>query len=318
MKDLIIHHDFNLDLKLYSIPKFFISQIKNDFSNICFQDINLEKNKDTVKIYFGNRIDNNIIQELENLKWIHLGCVGYDSIDLETLKSRNILITNSKGLLTNSMVELALNFITSLSRGMHHVNSLRQKNKLDRKNFDVYFETITNLSNQKVLICGYGEVGLKLAKVLSQLDMDIYTISRSQKSEYKNFSLDDLEDIVSEVHYIINLLPLTNDTEHIFDSRMFSKMNNVNFINLGRGNTVNEMDLLEAIKNKNLAGVGLDVFEREPLSNKSNLLNHENIIITPHIAGLDSKYWDRQLDLFSSNLKQYLTSNYLKMKNTII
>jgi phosphoglycerate dehydrogenase-like enzyme len=317
MNKITIYHDFNLELKLYSIPNFFIYQIKKEFPNVCFQDIDSIEDKDNVKIYFGNRINNKLIKQYKNLKWIHLGCVGYDSIDLDIIKSRNILMTNSGGLLTNSMVELALNFITSFSRGMQHINYLRHHNILDRKNFDKHYETVTNLTNQKVLICGYGAVGSKLAKILENLDMHIYTVSRSKLSKYKNFSIDDLERIIPEVNYIVNLLPLSCETKHLFDSKLFSKMKNVNFINLGRGQTVNEEDLLLAINNNNLNAAALDVFEKEPLSKESKLLNNQKIILTPHIAGLDSKYWNRQLDLFKYNLSAYLKEKNKLFKNKI-
>jgi len=317
MKNIIIYHDFNLDLKLYSIPNFFIHEIKKEFSNIFFKDVDLEENKENIEFFFGNRINNQNIKEYKNLKWIHLGCVGYDSLDLEILKSREIMMTNSKGLLTNSMVELAVNFITSFSRGIPFINSLRSNNLLDRKNFDRYFDRVTNLTNQKVLICGYGTVGKKLAKVLEQLDMEIYTVSRSKYDDYKNFSLNDIEGLVKQVDYIINLLPLNDETKYLFNSQLFSKMNDVSFINLGRGKTVNEKHLIEAINNGNLNSAALDVFEIEPLSSNNKLLDNDNIILTPHIAGLDSKYWHRQLYLFRYNLSAYIIDKNKSLKNKI-
>ncbi len=317
MNKITIYHDFNLELKLYSIPKFFIDQIKKEYSNVCFQDIDSVDDKDNVKVYFGNRINNKLIKQYKKLKWIHLGCVGYDSIDIEIIRSRNIIMTNSSGLLTNSMVELALNFITSFSRGIQHINSLRNKNKLNRKNFDKHYETVTNLNDQKVLICGYGNVGSKLAKVLESLDMDIYTISRSKSSNYKNFSIDDLDRIVPEMNYIVNLLPLSKETKYLFDSKLFKKMKNVNFINIGRGQTVVETDLLLALENSNLNAAALDVFEKEPLSKESDLFDNNRIILTPHVAGLDSRYWYRQLDLFKYNMRAYLTGKINSFKNKI-
>lgn len=317
MKKITIYHDFNLKLKLYTIPKFFIDQIKKEYSNVCFQDIDSVNDKENVKIYFGNRINNKLINQYKKLKWIHLGCVGYDSIDTEIIRSRNIIMTNSSGLLSNSMVELALNFITSFSRGMQHINSLRNKKKLDRKNFDKHYETVTNLNGQKVLICGYGNVGKKLAKVLESLEMDIYTISRSELSNYKNFSINDLDRVVPQMNYIVNLLPLSKETKYLFDSRLFKKMKNVNFINIGRGQTVVERDLMLAIENNNLNAAALDVFEKEPLSRESDLLNNNKIILTPHVAGLDSQYWNRQLDLFRHNMGAYLTDQIKSFKNKI-
>ena len=91
MNKIVIYHDFNLDLKLYSIPTFFIDQIKKEFPNVCFQDVDSEDDLDNVKVYFGNRINNKLIKQYKKLKWIHLGCVGYDSIDLENVDDVSIV-----------------------------------------------------------------------------------------------------------------------------------------------------------------------------------------------------------------------------------
>tara|TARA_B100001121_G_scaffold217915_1_gene191237 strand:- start:1394 stop:2350 length:957 start_codon:yes stop_codon:yes gene_type:complete len=317
MKALTIHHDFNLGLKLYKIPKIFSELIYKKFPNLILKDINLETDYHNVEIYFGNRIDNSSISKYINLKWIHLGCVGYDSIDIKELISREIIMTNSSGLLTNSMVEHLISVITNFSRGTHYIYQLRNKNSLDRKNFDLHFDNITNLKNQKILICGYGEVGSKLSKFLELMGMEIYTISRSKKSPYKNFKLDNLKSIISEVKYIVNLLPLNNETKYIFNDKIFQKMDKAYFINVGRGKTVDEAALIEAIDKKNIIAAALDVFESEPLNNNSMLLKNQNIYITPHIAGLDSNYWNRQLDLFTHNLKYYILNEYLSLKNKI-
>ena len=94
-------------------------------------------------------------------------------------------------------------------------------------------------------------------------------------------------------------------------------MKNVNFINIGRGQTVVERDLMLAIENNNLNAAALDVFEKEPLSRESDLLNNNKIILTPHVAGLDSQYWNRQLDLFRHNMGAYLTDQIKSFKNKI-
>ena len=317
MSALTIHHDFNLGLKLYTIPNFFSELIFKKFPNVTLKDIKFESDNLNVEVYFGNRINNSSISKYKNLKWIHLGCVGYDSIDLDELNSRDIIMTNSSGLLTNSMVEHLINVITNFSRGTHFIYQLRNKKSLDRKNFDLYFENITNLKNQKILICGYGDVGSKLSKFLELMGMEIYTISRSKSSPYKNFRLDNLKSIISEVKYIVNLLPLNNETEYIFNDQIFQKMDKAYFINVGRGKTVDETALLQAIDKKNIIAAALDVFESEPLNNNSMLLKNQNIYITPHIAGLDSNYWKRQLDLFTHNLEYYMLNEYLSLKNKI-
>ena len=148
--------------------------------------------------------------------------------------------------------------------------------------------------------------------------MNISLLSRTERKKFKSFTLERIHKAVENANFVINLLPLSEKTENIFNYNVFSNMNNAYFINVGRGKTVIEKDLIKAIEEGNIIGAALDVFEKEPLESNNPLFNYENIILTPHIAGLDSDYWNHQLDLFSHNLNQYLTSNYLKMKNKII
>jgi len=317
MKKLTIHHDFNLGLKFYTIPEFFRNKVMSDFENLNFKDIKDEIRLDRVEIFFGNRIKTENIKQMINLKWIHLGSVGYDSIDLHLINERKILLTNSKGLMTNSIVEHALNYITTFSRGMHYLNKLRHSNDLNRRSFDYYFHKVSNLKNKNILICGFGEVGSKLANVLSCIGMNIFTISKTPKNIFNNYRLKDLTKILPEMSYVVNLLPLNNETFKLFDLNKFKLMNDSYFINLGRGKTVIEKDLIKAIKMGYINSAALDVFEEEPLSNKSDLLKQEKIIITPHVAGLSVNYWNEQLELFNYNLRKF-QKNEKTMKNLIL
>ena len=83
------------------------------------------------------------------------------------------------------------------------------------------------------------------------------------------------------------------------------------FINVGRGQSVNEYDLIESLKNKQIMGAALDVFSKEPLSNNSPLWEMKNVIITPHIANLSTDYWDDQIKLFTLNLQKLKNNNLL-------
>ena len=319
MKNLTIHHDFNLGLKLYTIPDFFRNKIQNVYTFLNFKNIKDEANLNSVIVFFGNRIKTNDIKQMKNLKWIHLGSVGSDSINIKYFKKRKIIFTNSKGLMTDSIVEHALNFITSFSRGMNYINILRNKNNLSRESFDQYFDQISNLSNKKILICGFGEGGQKLGNILSCLNLDIYTISKTKKHKFKNYNLGSLNEIIPKMNFIVNLLPLNEETKSLFDKKVFHHMSNAYFINLGRGKTVVEKDLIDAIKKGNIKSAALDVFEEEPLKSNSELLNIDDLIITPHVAGLSTNYWHGQLNLFSYNLEVFLSEETdKKMKNLIL
>lgn len=319
----VIASDLFLPLKLYKIPKIFFSQLYKSFPNIKFVELNTPGSpiyNNDASIYFGNIITKETIKKMPGLKWIHFGSVGINRANIKEVYERKIIVTNSKGLLTNSMVTTTLAFISSLFRGIHYCNNLKNENNLSRESFDKYFNNITDLYNKSCLIVGYGDVGKKLAKILKQFDMKIYTISRQKNIDnfvYKNYELYELEEAVSNADIIVNLLPLTKETKNIFSKKIFESMKkNPIFINVGRGETVDEKQLIIALKNKIISGAGLDVFANEPLPKNSLLFDFENVIITPHIAGLNRDYWKKQYELFSHNLYSYFHSKD-QLKNLV-
>ena len=112
-------------------------------------------------------------------------------------------------------------------------------------------------------------------------------------------------------------MPLTDETEKVFNKKVFNAMKkNSIFINVGRGGTVNEKDLLNALRKKKIFGAGLDVVEKEPIKSNSPFLSMNNVMVTPHIAGVTNKYWDDQILLFSENLMRYKRNQKLKNLKT--
>ena len=117
--------------------------------------------------------------------------------------------------------------------------------------------------------------------------------------------------------FVVNLLPKNNSLTDYFDNSFFKLMNkNSYFINVGRGDTVNELDLYLVLKQKIIKGAAIDVFKEEPLKETNRLLKLQNCLISPHSAGWFNSYWKNQTNLFMSNLGAYLKRK--KLKNQII
>jgi len=256
---------------------------------------------------------------MPKLEWIHFGSVGVNRANTEEVYKRDILITSSKGLVVSSMVTSAIAFMTSLARGMHYTQMLRNKKNMNRDSFDNYFDQIHEMAGERCLIVGFGDVGNKLAKVCKALDMNVSAVGRlinKHKSVDSFFTIREIATAVSGADYIINLLPLNNETKQIFTEKLFAKMkSSAFFINIGRGETVDQDALIAALKNKQITGAGLDVFAQEPLTYSSPLWSMDNVMLSPHIAGLSNGYWDRQANLFMHNLKCYLNNDNNSMYN---
>ncbi|MBW7461530.1 D-2-hydroxyacid dehydrogenase, partial [Paenibacillus sepulcri] len=106
---------------------------------------------------------------------------------------------------------------------------------------------------------------------------------------------------------IVNCLPHTRETEHVLGKEQFAAMKKTAFyINIGRGKTTDTEALLDALRNKEIAGAGLDVFEQEPLPADHPFWTMDNVIVTPHHAGSTNFYTERVIAIFIENLKQYV------------
>lgn len=321
-KKAIIACDLFLPLRLYHLPDWLQDQLKVAFPNVEIVPVNTPESPltiDDATVYWGNRITHEIIAKMPKLEWIHFGSVGVNRVNINELSEKHVLITSSKGLVVSSMVTSAVAFMTNLARGMHYSQKLRDSNCMTRNEFDKYFDQIHELSGERCLIVGFGDVGKKLSKVCQALEMHVSVVSRSlivDESIDVFFTLDELSAAVFEADYVVNLLPLNDETNQVFTQNVFSKMkSSAFFINIGRGETVDEDALISALENNIITGAGLDVFAQEPLSIDSPLWTMDSVVLSPHVAGLSKGYWDRQATLFIKNLELYLNGKHGSLIN---
>jgi phosphoglycerate dehydrogenase-like enzyme len=124
------------------------------------------------------------------------------------------------------------------------------------------------------------------------------------------YGIEEMDAVFQQCDYIINLLPLTAGTQKLIDKRFFASMKKTAcFINIGRGPTVNQADLVDALKSNQIGGLVADVYEEEPLPEDSPLWKLENVILAPHIAGLSPNYLKRAMDIIRHNLKVYVSQS---------
>jgi len=121
-----------------------------------------------------------------------------------------------------------------------------------------------------------------------------------------------LQTLLQKSDYVVLAVPLTASTRHLMNSERLSQMKpDACLINVGRGTLIDETALAAALRSHQIGGAALDVFEQEPLPADSPIWDLENLLITPHTAGLTEKLWDRHYELFSENLRRYLANHPL-------
>jgi len=223
--------------------------------------------------------DKQVLDSAENLKVISRVGVGLDNIDIEYAKQRGIKIYRSKTEPSLAVAELVLGLILDLTRKI----SLHNK---EMKSGTWHKKMGSLLSGKTLGIIGLGNIGKTLVKITHGLSLNIlaYDIIRDQQfAEDNNIKYCDLEYLLQSSDIISIHSNYNANNENMISNDQFSLMkDSAIFINTSRGELVNEKDLYETLKQKKIAGAGIDVFKEEPYSGNLTIL--ENIIVTPHIA----------------------------------
>ncbi len=165
-------------------------------------------------------------------------------------------------------------------------------------------------------VLGLGDIGTAVARRARAFGMRILAVRRNpgDKPEWieKLFPPDRTDEMLAQCDYVVNTLPATGATRKMIDGRRLKTMKQGSFLcNVGRGSTVDETALVEALHEGRLSGAGLDVFEEEPLSVESPLWEMENVIITPHVGGSSPREDERVADLFFENLERFVRGEEL-------
>jgi len=166
-------------------------------------------------------------------------------------------------------------------------------------------------------LIGLGSIGRRVARMASALGMRVIAVREhvekgSPEGVESVFPPSRLDELLSQSDYVVLAAPLIAATQGMINAERFAVMKpEACLINVGRGAQVDEAALVEALRARRIAGAALDVFEREPLPAESPLWSVENLLITPHTAGLTEKLWHRHYGLFSDNLRRYLARDPL-------
>jgi phosphoglycerate dehydrogenase-like enzyme len=245
------------------------------------------------------------LAELPEAKWLHSFSAGVDKILTPEVRASPIHLTNSSGVHATPIAEHIVGFMLLFTR--QFPQALRDQRAHEwRKE-----RALGEVKGARVLIVGMGEIGTETARLLHAFGAHVSALSRSakQKPEFVEHlaSSDKLDELLPEADVVVITLPHTSETHHLFDAKKFALMKrSAVLINIGRGQIVNEPDLVAALQTGTIAGAGLDVFETEPLPKESALWDMEQVIITPHNSGLSHQYMNRAVELFCKNIRAYL------------
>lgn len=259
-----------------------------------------------------DKIDS-IIDACKNLKFIFIVSTGVEKLPFQKLIQHNIRVANTGGVNANIMSEYVIGYI--LSQSVRICENLTNQTKHYWKKY----QCVDSLSGKNLLIVGAGRTGQLIAEKAKVFKMNIIGVKK-HITDVINFdriiSLNNIDDYLSWADYIVCTIPLTPETEHLFDYNRFSKMSKkCCFINISRGKLIKQDDLIDTLKKGNIKSAILDVYETEPVSPNSELWDTPNLYMTPHSSGRLENFLDYAINYFIKNMNAY--NNNHRMPNEL-
>jgi D-2-hydroxyacid dehydrogenase (NADP+) len=268
-------------------------------------DINLVDDLESAEVMLGG-ISREEFRMARNLRWIQATGAGVDGLLFPELVESDVILTNASGVHPIPIAEHTFALILAITRGL--IKSFEGKRRKEWLHNEVF---IDELYGKTIGIIGYGRIGQGIARLAKGFGMRVIGLKRDPGKEVEVkpdvlLGKDSLDILLKESDVVVIIVPLTKETYHMIGERELRLMKPTSIlINVARGKVVDESALIKALKEKWIFSAGLDVFETEPLPPESELWGLDNVVITPHIAGLNPHYTDRLLDIFIRNLQAY-------------
>ncbi|HEV2263152.1 MAG TPA: 2-hydroxyacid dehydrogenase [Stellaceae bacterium] len=229
---------------------------------------------------FTSNVDSSLMDALPRLEIVASMSIGLDHIDLAAAQARGIRVTNTPGVLTDDVADLAVGLMVAVSRRLvvadRYVRDgswLKGPMPLQRK-----------LGGTMLGVLGMGRIGQAIAKRAAAMNMTVVYHGRRPKPELSYRFYPDLAVMAADVDYLVVAVPGGPATRHLVDARIIAALGPKGaIINIARGSVVDQAALITALAERKLAGAGLDVFEDEPRVPET-LTRHDSVVLTPHIG----------------------------------
>ena len=249
------------------------------------------------------KVDHSLLSAASNLKLVQTGA-GFDNVDVDACTKLGIWAANAAGVNAQAVAEHVLALLLSYYKNIPFLDAF-MKNKLDENQLNY---TGSELAGKTIGIVGLGAIGKKVAAFCNTFDMNVLACVRNPSVISDDLvKTTDFDTLISTADIISVHVPLTQQTKQLFNKAVFQQMKQTAlFINTARGGIVKESDLIDALKNRDILGACLDVFEAEPLPMSSELRTLDNVILTPHTAGLPDgrKFHKKRYDFFIRNINR--------------
>lgn len=232
--------------------------------------------------------------ELRKVQWIHTLAAGVEFLPFDLLRRSEIVVTNGRGLWADALGEFAVAAMLWFAKELRRLADNHAAHRWEPF-------TVERLAGKTVGIIGYGGIGRAIAARAAALGMHVIGVGRRQETGEPT-----IDEVIARADYLVMSAPLTPRTQRLLSRERIAKLKpSAVVINVGRGRTIDEAALVEALRAKAIRGAALDVFETEPLPPDHPLWTLDNVLISPHCADHTSDAHARAMQFFIENLRRF-------------
>ena len=246
-------------------------------------------------------VDKKLLSMLPNVKLIAICGVGYDGVDVVTAKEKGIVVTHTPGVLTDDVADLALGLVLSIGRRIPQADRFVRNGDWVNDTFPM----TRKVSGARLGVVGMGRIGRAIAKRAAAFDMRIAYTGREAKADVPYTFYKTATALAAEVDYLVVAVPGGDGTKNLIGASVLQALGPKGYlINIARGSVVDQPVLVQALKEKLIAGAALDVFWDEPLVDPE-LRRLHNVVLTPHIASATEETRRAMVALTVDNLAAF-------------
>ena len=278
-------------------------------------DVSVDLGTLDVLIAFGIAINDRLMADAKNLKWAASLATGVDHFLRCPHLRRETILTSARGIHGPSMRETAAWLMLAVSRDASRLVHAKDAHRWERG------DPWPLLAGRTAVVVGIGVSGIAIGELLKAFGMRVIGLSRTPRA-ITGFDTvrptDRLTEVAAEADYLINVLPASDANRGIFSRAVFAAMKpSAVFINVGRGETVDEAALIDALRDKRIAGAGLDVFQNSPLRPDSPFWDLPDVVISPQQGGYFVGYEEHVMPLLVENMRRFLAGRFDEMENVV-
>lgn len=280
------------------------------------RDVLLEEAKEAEGLLtmLSDNIDKELFESAKNLKVVSNLAVGFDNIDLEEAKKHQVIVTNTPDVLTETTADLGFALLMATARRITEAAAYVKEDRW--QGWEPFLLAGADIYQKTIGIVGMGRIGEAVARRAKGFNMNILYHNRSRKPEAEQAlgaTYVSFDELLAKSDYLMSVVPLTDETKDMFNKQAFEKMKtSAIFINISRGGTVVEEDLIEALQQKQIQAAGLDVFREEPIRKDHPLLQLDNAVCIPHIGSASVETRTIMVELCLENIKGVITGTGAK------